>query len=450
MLGLNSKYSLYTILLFTLISYFVLGYFFDRSQFYLLLFLYSICFFGFLYFVKSDVKSDNLFAVGLVIRLVLLFSTPFLSQDFYRFIWDGRLFLSGINPYEYVPNSILNNIATFEDAAFLHQKMGNLSASNFSNYPPFNQFIFVVGAWISGKSIFLNILFFKMIIILADIGIYHFGKKILKHFNSNPKAIFLYFLNPLVILELTGNLHFEGVMLFFLILGFYFLIRENWILAAFCIAISISTKLLPLLILPIFFQYFTFKKVVAFYILIIAIFTLLFIPFVTTNLIDNYLKSISLWFVTFEFNASIYYLCREVGFYIKGYNTIGIIGKIIPVVAILIVLFYAFLKKNRSLQNIITHSLLALTFYFFLSTTVHPWYIINLVVLSVFTRYTYPLVWSFVIIVSYYAYSGTPFQEKYILLFIEYTFVFGIFITEIIKKQSFNNNLLHCNEKYFR
>jgi alpha-1,6-mannosyltransferase len=62
---------------------------------------------------------------------------------------------------------------------------------------------------------------------------------------------------------------------------------------------------------------------------------------------------------------------------------------------------------------------------------VHPWYVINLILLSVFTKYKFPIVWSFFIILSYFAYSQIPFQENYGFLFIEYFAVFAIFILEI-------------------
>ena len=450
MFGANTKYSFILICIFSIISYLILGYFFERSQFNLLLFLYSVTFLGFIFLIKSNQNHKTLFGLGLIFRILLLFSTPFLSQDFYRFIWDGRLIVSGINPYEFLPNNIINTIVNFSESKILHQNMGNLSASHYSNYPPVNQFIFAIAALFSGKSIVGSVVFFRVIIIFSDIGIYFFGKKLLEKFNQNQNKIFYYFLNPLVIIELTGNLHFEGVMLLFLVLGLYFLSKNNWVLAALFISVSISIKLLPLLILPIFFQQFTVKKAIIFYTFIIGFCMLFFIPFLTINLVNNYLDTIALWFVNFEFNASIYYLLREIGFYFKGYNTIAFIGKIIPIVTILIVLFYAFFKNNNTLQNVITHSLLALTCYFFLSTTVHPWYVINLVLLSVFTNYKYAIVWSFLIILSYYAYSVFPFKENYFLLFVEYSLVFVFFITEIIKTPFSNNSLRHDNEKYFR
>ena len=309
--------------------------------------------------------------------------------------------------------------------------MGSLSASHYSNYPPVNQLLFAISAFIGGKSILVSTMVLRIIIILADIGIYYYGRKILIHFNKNTENIFWYFLNPLVILELTGNLHFEGVMLFFFVVGMYYLIQNKWIIAAVFIALSISAKLLPLLLLPLFFKYFGFKKSILFYTLIIGLNVLFFLPFLNPMLTNNYIETISLWFTNFEFNASIYYLVREVGFYVKGYNIIHTVGKITPIITIAIVLFFALVKKNKSVEAIATNALKIITLYLFISTTVHPWYVINLVLLSVFTNYKFPIVWSFVIILSYYAYSIFPFKENVILLIAEYSIVYLIFFYEI-------------------
>jgi alpha-1,6-mannosyltransferase len=339
----------------------------------------------------------------------------------------------GISPYEYKPETIINSLATFPQAQELYKQMGSLSASHFSNYPPVNQLFFLGAALFSGKSILGSVVFFRIIIILADIGIFIYGKKTLKHLNQNENKIFWYFLNPLVIIELTGNLHFEGLMLFFFLVGFYFLLKNNWFLASVFIAFSISVKLLPLLLLPLFWQYLVIKKSIFFYTSIVLLNVIFFIPFLSSNLIGHYFETISLWFVNFEFNASIYYIIRAIGFYCKGYNIIGTVGKILPVFIIITILFFAFIKKNTK-ENIFIHSLIVLSIYFFTATTVHPWYVINLVILSVFANYTFPLLWSFVIILSYYAYSVVPFKENLYLLFIEYIFVFALFFYELKKK----------------
>jgi alpha-1,6-mannosyltransferase len=437
MLTINPKYSINTVLLSVVSCYFVLGYYFERQEFLLLIFIYTFVFAIYFFYCNSKrINAKIMLQIGLLFRIALLFSTPFLSQDFYRFIWDGRLIMAGINPYAFTPNQIINSPDTIPQLKELYQGMGSLSASHFTNYPPFNQLIFALGGLVAGKSILGTTIFFRLVIILADVGIFYFGRKVLIHLKQNPNKIFWYFLNPLVILELTGNLHFEGVMLFLLILGIYYLIQNKWLIASLFIALSISTKLLPLLLLPLLWQIVRPEKRLRFYSLILLLNIIFFLPFLTSNLVKNYTTSIALWFVNFEFNASIYYLVRAIGFYTNGYNIIGVVGKIIPLISIAIILFFAFIKKNNSFEKIMVHSLMVLSLYFFLSTTVHPWYCINLVLLGVFTKYKFPIVWSFFIILSYYAYSVNPFKENFYLLLVEYGVVYGVFLYEINTKST--------------
>jgi hypothetical protein len=75
---------------------------------------------------------------------------------------------------------------------------------------------------------------------------------------------------------------------------------------------------------------------------------------------------------------------------------------------------------------------LALTLYYFMSSTVHPWYVVFLLGISIFTNYRFPLVWSFAVILSYYAYSNPDYKESLPLLAIEYILVMGYFIYEIL------------------
>jgi alpha-1,6-mannosyltransferase len=428
----------YVTLLFLFIAFFgyvYLGYFFERQDFISLFSVYTALFFGcFLLIRNKQINENQLFFVGLCFRAVLLFSIPFLSQDFYRFIWDGQLIAMGVSPYEYKPDEIINTIAQFPNAQELYQGMGSLSASHFSNYPPINQYIFAVVALLAGKSVLGSVFVFRIIIIAADVGIFFFAKKMLHYLKLDTRNIFWYFLNPLVIIELTGNLHFEGVMFFFLVLGFYFVTLNKWIVAAVFIAISISVKLLPLLLLPLFLPLLQWKKSVAFYLVIIMTNLTLFASFFSYNLVNNYMATIALWFVNFEFNASIYYIIREIGFYYKGYNIIETVGKIIPVAIISMVLIFTFSKKNNAVDKVITTSLIVLSIYFFTATTVHPWYVINLIVLGVFTRFKFQLVWSFFIILSYYAYSVFPFKENMYLLVVEYAIVFSVFLLEMNNK----------------
>ena len=106
---------------------------------------------------------------------------------------------------------------------------------------------------------------------------------------------------------------------------------------------------------------------------------------------------------------------------------------------ILFILTITFFRKNRTTIELISAMLLALSFYYFTTTTVHPWYVATLLILSVFTKYKFPLVWSFVIILSYLAYVNVDKADKSENLWVialEYAVVYTVFFWEIATKKA--------------
>ena len=420
--------------------YYTFAYHLDRTDFIKLITLFGALFFlcfKLIQFEKWNFKF--LLFVGILFRLVLLLTEPNLSQDYYRFIWDGELVLNFINPYLQLPNTLIEQQdLVISNAHELHQGMGELSARHFSNYPPLSQFIYALAAMLGGKSILGATIVMRSIIILSDIGIFYFGRKLLKNLNLSPYLIFWYFLNPLIIIELTGNLHFEGVMLCFFIASLYLLSIKKWMLAAVIYALSISVKLVPLIFLPLFLKHLGFRKSVLFYIIIGITSLILLAPFLSNQFINNYTDTIGLWFSNFEFNSGMYNAIKQIAleFEAKPWELIKTYGKITPYVIVLFVLLFTFFRENQKLSILITSMLWILTAYYLLAATVHPWYIVFLVLLTIFTKYRFSLVWSLVVILSYYAYSQISFKEHLGLLSIEYIVVYGFIIFELFRLKS--------------
>lgn len=447
----------------SLVVYYLFAHHLQRSDFPLLVSLYSILFASFYLIVKSS-KNDFglLFLIAILARLIFINTTPNLSQDFYRFIWDGRMLIQGYNPYLSTPQSYIDTGTTsiVAQAQELYAGMGTLNASHFTNYPPANQLIFLVAALFSSKSILGSVITFRIVIILADIGTIIYSKKLLTKLGLPIYNIFWYALNPFIIIELTGNLHFESVMLFLVVLSLYKLSQGKWILSAVFLALSISTKLLPLLFLPLFMQYFLTRgdgktthfrssypwkvrfreiktntpRLIYFYVITLGVVVLTFIPFLSVAFAENFGTTIALWFQKFEFNASIYYIIRYIGYQVIGWNIIGDVGPLLPKIVVVLLVLLAFIRNNRSLQAMITAILIGMFFYFLLSTTVHPWYVATPLLLCVFTRYRFPLVWSATIILSYAAYGADGFNENLWLVAIEYITVIGFFVWEVFWK----------------
>ena len=433
------------LVLICLLFYIVFAYDLERSDF-----IKLITLIGTLFFITNKIIQINkdcfwfLTGIGITFRLLFIAILPNLSQDFYRFIWDGRLISQGISPYLFTPENYIEDAsnsfgAIINQAQELYNGMGSLNGSHFSNYPPINQLCFSIASVFTEKSILGSAVLLRFIIILADLGILFIGKKLLLKLHLNPNQIFWYFLNPFIIIELTGNLHFEGVMLFFLIASLYLLHQKKWLGAAFLLGISISIKLIPLLLLPLYYKWFInnlnkgYFKLAGFYFIVLGTVILTFAPFLSSQFINNFSETIFLWFQNFEFNASIYYIIRWLGFKIVGWNMIAIIGKILPLFIILFILLFSFCRKNKSTQQLITSLLFGISIYFLLSTTVHPWYIASPLLLSVFTRYKFSIIWSLAVMLSYMAYSANEVSENLWLVALEYFVVIGFFIWEVFQ-----------------
>ncbi len=408
-----------------------------RSDFVKLLTLFAALFFlcfKLIQFEKWNLKF--LLVAGLLFRIVFFTAEPNLSQDYFRFIWDGELVRQFINPYLDLPTALIEQKnPIIANANELYQGMGSLSANHYSNYPPLNQLFFLLAGILGGKSIIGSVVAMRFLIIAADLGIFYLGRKLLRTLNRSPHMIYWYFLNPLVIIELTGNLHFEGVMLFFFVWAMYLLSVNKLILGGAVYALSISIKLVPLLFLPLFLKYLGIKRSMPFYAAVGVTALILWLPFYTPEFVANYTKTIGLWFTNFEFNAGLYNGIKHVAlqFDAKPWELIKSYGHITPIATLVLVALFTFLPNNQKLTTLFTSMLWLLTLYYFMSTTIHPWYLIFLLLLSLFTEFRFAMVWSAVVVLSYFAYSQTPFKEHMGLIAIEYIVVFGFIVYEIVK-----------------
>ncbi|WP_245539749.1 glycosyltransferase ArnT-like protein [Psychroflexus tropicus] len=376
-----------------------------------------------------------------------MFSVPELSQDFYRFIWDGMLNTKGLNPYLHLPNNLIETELIQKEtlSPVLFEKMGTLNASNFSTYPPIAQLIYTISYAIGGSNMLFSIILLRLFNILAEAGIVWFGLKILSHLKLPKTNILLFVLNPLVILESSFSLHFEVVMIFFLTLSFYCLFTSRINFSALGMAGAIASKLLPLMFLPLFLGYFNqgkayfnrnqLRRYVKFLTVLGLGIIAFYLYFFNLELFNKSAQTLGLYFTSFEFNASIYYVLRQVGFWISGYNQIEFIGSALSIMTLIIILYLSFKRRQVNNRTLIRYMLLSSTTYYLLSTTVHPWYLMLPLFLSIFTNHRYMLIWSFLVFLSYSAYKVTGVEENETLLSIEYILVAGTILYEMINKR---------------
>ena len=137
----------------------------------------------------------------------------------------------------------------------------------------------------------------------------------------------------------------------------------------------------------------------------------------------------------------MYLVARAIGYKITGYNTIGVIGKVTPIIVMLVISGLALLKKNKSFKSLLFMMLMALSCYLFTSSTVHPWYVAMLLMLGILTNYKFPLLWSFTIILSYATYSSNLLMSNYWFIFFEYSVVLLLFVYEVFINKKTSNRV---------
>ena len=430
----TNSYLLYPLLIISLFGYIYIANFLERSSSPELIITYSILFVSYiiiLVIAKESWSINFISYFSLLIRFCLLFSLPNLSDDFYRFIWDGRLLNDGINPFTQLPSYYLENPAQAPSGIDEDLYLKLNSPDYFTIYPPVNQFLFWLATFLSPHSIPGSVLVMRIVIVLAEAGNFFIIKKLLKIYQLPQKNLLIYALNPLVILELSGNLHFEGVVVFFVLTSFYLLHKKKLSYAAISFALAIGTKLIPVIFLPVIFSRLSVRRTIIFYVITGSATLLLFLPLLSIEFIEGVTSSFSLYFKKFEFNASIYYLLRAYGYHLEGYNIIGMAGGFLALVTFTMIIHYSF-YESLTRHHILPFAFLwILVIYLFLTTTLHPWYIVPLIAYCLFTNYRFPLVWSLLIFFTYINYHAGGFQENLNIVMVEYLILFTFLLWEL-------------------
>ncbi len=460
-----------------------LGFLVDRSNFWQVLWNFSAAFAGYFLLIQVRMKSDKerkrrlllpLIFFGLLLRLLLVFAFPLLSDDVYRFIWDGQLLRSGISPFAQLPAYYMETGQGVEGLS--RELFSHLNSPAYhSIYPPIAQLVFTTATSLSPHSWWGAAVCMKLFLLAAEMGTLAIFWRLLKEWNLPLERLLLYWLNPLILVEIMGNLHFEGAMIFFLLLALWAFVQSRWLLAAVGFSFSVASKLLPLMFLPFLlvrlwragrsWPFWQFS-------LVFGILTsLLFAPLLLAGLAANFGSSLDLYFRKFEFNASLYYIAREIGYHQTGWNQIEKIGPAMGKVAAAIILGFAFVEAlyqrsglpnwrtfirrvyerlfpsllpvqwgikpatwlSQPLANwLILPNLWLFSFcvYLLAATTVHPWYLSLPIVLCCFTNWRFPLLWSFLIVLTYTNYTSFPYEENYYLLAVEYLAVIVFFLYE--------------------
>ena len=143
--------------------------------------------------------SSTVWLLAIAMRLSLLPLAPELSDDIYRYLWDGHVQLSGVNPYLYAPGAA--ELAGLRTA--YHALINNPTVPTI--YPPFAQAAFLLIALMGSA-----LLSAKVVWLACDLGTAWVLSRIARATGRNEKRVLLLYLwAPLLVVEVAWSGHLE-------------------------------------------------------------------------------------------------------------------------------------------------------------------------------------------------------------------------------------------------
>jgi len=193
---------------------------------------------------EGDVDRWVLFGilvVAILMQAPLVFMHPTLSDDMFRYVWDGRVQAQGISPYLYPPEA--PELAFLRDDAvypFINRK------PFVTIYPPAAQvgFALLWRIWPDNVHWFQTAMAFGGVLA----GIFLLG--LLRDLSLSPLRALIYLWSPLLVYETAHSGHVDGLLLPFLVGAWWARVRERDGLTGFLLGVATCVKLYPALLLP--------------------------------------------------------------------------------------------------------------------------------------------------------------------------------------------------------
>ena len=230
-------------------------------------------------------------------RLALMGAAPLVSDDVFRYVWDGRVQRAGLNPYETVP----------DDPALVHlhtdvtRRIDPTSAELPTIYPPAAELFFraVTALHPSPMAIIVAIVLCDL---LAALAMWRW----LVATGRDPWWVLAYLWHPLVALEGAGGGHVDLLGTLLIVLTVLALVAGRTAAAALALSLSVSVKFLPLVLVPLLWRRVRVRDAVG----AIGVFVLLYAPFVSGSS-SLPIGSLGVYMEQWRFNGPLFALLES-------------------------------------------------------------------------------------------------------------------------------------------
>lgn len=359
-----------------------------------------------------------LFLFAVFFRLCLVGSTPELSSDIYRYVWDGRVQSQGINPYLHPPDS--DSLASLRDKAIYP----HINRKSFPTiYPAGAQIFFLSSHGLVGGSI----RGLKAILVFFDVLTMTVLILLLRTYGLAESRFVVYAWNPLVIVEIAQSGHLEGFFIFLVMLAFFLHSINKKTLGVLSLACASATKIYPALLLPAFINRGDRIKSLSVFFSCVLLF---YLPYVSAG--KKMLGFLPIYFRDpYEsFNLGLKYFLMHVFPRLDYFLLTKILVAIILAAGLIIFL------KDKEKEEVLKYSFILISLQLiFMPAALHPWYVVWLIPLLAFYPSPAWLLFSCTVGFSYLKYVSPEGIMASWILYLEYIPLFLLLLAEFLIRQ---------------
>ena len=319
---------------------------------------------------------------AVLLRLGLQGVPSILEDDYNRYLWDGAITASGLNPYAYSPEQILE----LRDEGGIFDKLIKQSGTVFERinypefstvYPPVAQAVFAITYWISP----FNLDTLRLVMLFLELGCIAFIVLILQAMGRSPLWVVLYAWNPLVLKEISNSVHMEPILMLPVLASVYLVIKQRFILASGALAIAAGVKIWPALLMIVIWRQLLITpwKLVQNGLLFSGLLGLMVSPVILTGLSDTS------GFVAFggQWQASsAAYLISEwfsyfaTPYWVEDYLEIPLVSRLLLAVILLSCIAFICFWRAKDAHQMVWRMFFITAAIYLLSPTHTPWYFI--------------------------------------------------------------------------
>lgn len=319
-------------------------------------------------------------AVGIVLRMLMLFTAPILEDDYFRYLWDGAVTANGINPYQYSPEQVLGGENVPMELTELAEESGDIiyginHPSVRTIYPPVAQAFFAVSYWLDSWSLTT----WKIILLVIDLATLSLIFNALVMLKLPSSFLIIYWWNPLLVKEIFNSGHLDVLVFPFVLSALILATQNKYFRSSFSLIIGLGIKLWPAILLPIIIRPILSKPKQLFSVLVLTAvsISILFLPIYNSGLDSS--SGFIAYGQSWQNNDSIFRILvyvSELSLEILGYETFHRYRLARYIVVALLGLWILFVTFGRIFRNsdLFSKSLYIVAFAFLISPTQFPWY----------------------------------------------------------------------------